>query len=67
MKTPTFFLMDMYFGEVFQMLSSLIAGILFVGNWPEKHSPLWKGQFLKMIFLQIWGRDNQKTSLVDKQ
>ena len=42
--------MDMDFGEVFQKLSSLIAGISFVGNWPEKHSPPWKGQVLKNDF-----------------
>ena len=43
-------------GEIFQNYSNPISGILFLGNWPEKHILLWKGQFLIIIFLEIWGQ-----------
>ena len=34
----------------------IYSGILFVSNWPQKYSPLWKGQFLIIIFSEIWGQ-----------
>ena len=43
-------------GEIFQKRFNPIAGILFLGNWPEKEAYLWKSQFFKMIFLQIWAQ-----------
>ena len=55
-NTYPFFLMVKAIGEIFQKHSSPMAGILFLGNWPEKDAYLWKGQFFKMIFLQIWAQ-----------
>ena len=56
-----FFLMVKTIGEIFQKHSSPISGILFLGNWPKKHTHLWKGQFFKIVFFYILRPDSDSS------
>ena len=60
-NTYPFFLMVKAIGEIFQEHSSPMAGILFLGNWPEKDAYLWKGQFFKMIFFANLSSDSDSS------
>ena len=56
LKTFTFFWMGKSIFDKSWPSRSIYSGILFVSNWPQKYSPLWKVQFLIIIFLEIWGQ-----------